>query len=365
MAAKKEPAGKAAKPGAAPRARKVAKAQPNPAAAKKSTEELRTAAEIGEGVFRQLFGASADLGDVVQISFSDLESGTQQKENMLTVRPREYVKTADRISNHIVEGFEKGEAEFRAGYKTAGGIQPTVTRVSFSSQFLDMGESFSSLDKEVLDAVVSLYAAGNKVFSPAMVYRTMAGKSDSSFVPQEKIAEVSDSIYKCMSSVITIDASEEASEYGLEAKYSQNLLYAKSVTLKTKGWEVSAFLLLDEPVLYKYAKQKRQLFSVPLQVLDSPPNKTNDIIVLQGYLVRVVESLRRSGESGSEILYETIYELLGCSGGTKQKLQRVRNNVKAVLDYWVEIGYISGFEETMRERSKYSVVVEVGGNQLV
>lgn len=337
---------------------------PLPAYAKKAAgnKQAQLPAELSEGVFRKLFGEGVDVGDVVQISFSDIETGTRQKESAVTVRPREYVKTADRISNNIVEGFEKGEAEFRTRKKTPNGMEPIVTRVSFAYQNLDMleGQGFTSLDKEVLDAVVSLYAAGNKVFSPAMVYRTMAGKSDSTFVPQEKIKEVSDSIYKCMSSILTIDASEEASLYGMEARYSQNLLYAKSVTLKTKGWEVSAFLLLDEPVLYKYAKLKRQLFAVPLRVLDTPPNKTNDVIVLQGYLVRVVENLRRPGSvSEGTVLYSTLYDLLDCAGATKQKLLRVRNNVKAILDYWRTIGYIDGYAETMRNRAKYSVELQV------
>lgn len=339
---------------------------PSPAAyAKKIGDKL--GGDITPDLFKKLFDNQVDVDDVIQISFDDMESQGSKSENVVTFRPREYVKTGDRISSDIVQGFEKGAAEYRVNKKTPTGPEPIVTRVSFAYKNVDIfapkdggDKGFTSLDKEVHDAVVSLYAAGNKVFSPAMVYRTMAGKSDGAFVPQEKLREIIASIHKCMSSIITIDASEEASIYGLEAIYSQNLIYAKSVTLKTKGWEVSAFMLLDEPVLYKYAKLKRQVFSVPLRVLDSPPSKTNDIIVLQGYLVRIVESLRRPGSKQSPVvLYQTLYELLDCQAAPKQKLQRVRDNVKTVLNYWVEIGYIAGFAETSRNRAKYALELEV------
>ena len=341
-----------------------------PAKRKKKNQEQPEFA-VSDNMFRQLFGEDAQVDDVLQVSFDDVELGQQKNETITTFRPSEFVKTGDRISNDIVKGFQSGEAIYKANRNTSAGLEPIVTRVSFAYKNVGIfapkdgdDKGFTSLDKEVHDAVVSLYAAGNKVFSPAMVYRTMAGKNDSAFVPQEKLKEVTASIYKCMSSLITIDASEEASIYGLDAMYSQNLIYAKAVTLKTKGWEVNAFMLIDEPVLYKYSKLKRQVFSVPLRVLDTPPSKTNDVIVLQGYLVRLVETLRITTANISKtILYSTLYELLDSTNATKQKLLRIRTNVKAILDYWVEIGYISNYREVTQGRAKFSVELEVDTNK--
>jgi len=327
-------------------------------------------------MFAQLFGEGADVDEVLQISFGDeaqdggasTGGGRGKSENVATYRPRDFLKTGDRISNDIVKLGQEGEAVYRTGKRTSHGMEAVTTRVSFAYKNVDIfaprggdedDRGFTSLDKEVHDAVVSLYAAGNKVFSPAMVYRTMAGKNEASFVPPEKLREVTASIYKCMSSIITIDAREDARFDGLDAMYSQNLIYAKAVTLKTKGWEVSAFMLIDEPVLYKYAKIKRQIFSVPLHVLDTPPSKTNDVIVLQGYLIRVVEGLRRTTKLPNVVLYSTLYELIGCQGAAKQKLQRIRTHVKSILNYWVEIGYIQGFTETTKDRAKHSIQLEV------
>lgn len=341
-------------------------ADPKPKASARKTKNKQNTNHSQE-VFQQLFGDGAQMGDILQISFDDTESGRQKNESIATYRPGEFLKTGDRISNDIVKGFQEGEAVYKASKQTPQGVEPVVTRVNFAYHNVDIfapkdgdDKGFTSLDKEVHDAVVSLYAAGNNVFSPAMVYRTMAGKTDSAFVPQEKIQEVTASIYKCMSSIITIDASEEAPIYGLDAMYSQNLIYAKAVTLKTKGWEVSAFKLIDEPVLFKYAKLKRQVFAVPLRVLDTPPSKTNEVIVLQGYFVRIVETLRRSpSNTANIILYSSLYELLDCADATKQKLQRIRSHIKAILDYWVEIGYISSYHETVRDRAKFSLVLDI------
>lgn len=349
-------------------------AKKKPAASKPTARKAKAKAElsVSEEMFQQLFGDVTEVDEILQISFEDTEPGKQKNESITTYRPSEFLKTGDRISNDIVKGFQEGEAVYKASKTTPQGVEPIVTRVSFAYKNVDIfaprdgdDKGFTSLDKEVHDAVVSLYAAGNKVFSPAMIYRTMAGKSDSAFVPQEKIQEVTASVYKCMSSIITIDASEEASIYGLDAMYSQNLIYAKAVTLKTKGWEVNAFMLIDEPVLYKYAKLKRQVFAVPLRVLDTPPSKTNDVIVLQGYLVRIVETLRRSSAAANTILYSTVYELLDSTGATKQKLLRIRNHVKAILDYWVEIGYITSYRETTQDRTKYSIELDVPTDQYI
>jgi|GEM_PF-951172 len=345
-----------------PTSRKIAKP-------KKTKNQTDVVSPASDTMFQELFGEGTQVDDVLQVSFDDVEQGQSRNENIATYRPYEFVKTGDRISNDIIKGFQAGEAVYPAitNQSTAADLEPIVTRVSFTYKNVGIfapkdgdDKGFTSLDKEVHDAVVSLYAAGNKVFSPAMVYRTMAGKNDSAFVPQEKLKEVTSSIYKCMSSLITIDAREEASIYGLDAMYSQNLIYAKAVTLKTKGWEVNAFMLIDEPVLFKYAKLKHQIFSVPLRVLDTPPSKTNDVIVLQGYFIRIIESLRRSDSKVSNIiLYSTLYELLDCENATKQKLLRIRNNVKAILDYWVEIKYISDYREITLNRAKYSIDLEV------
>jgi len=331
-----------------------------PYARKGKSEPVRPVADEMFGAFFSA-GGSLSPGDVLQISFEDGEG------SVATHRPQEFLKTGDRISNNIVKGFKDGEAVFKGSAKTSRGLEPFVTRVSFSYKNVGImvpsggDKGFTSLDKEVHDAVVSLYAAGNMVFSPAMVYRTMAGKADSSYVHPEKLGEITASIYKCMSSIITIDAGEEAPVYGMEALYSQNLIYAKAVTLKTKGWEVSAFMLIDEPVLFRYAKMKRQVFSVPLRVLDTPPSKTNDVIVLQGYLLRIVESLRRPGTKVSDmVLYSSIYELLDEKYAAKQKLLRIRARVKSILNYWIDIGYIGGYMEIKKDKSKYAIQIRAG-----
>lgn len=290
-----------------------------------------------------------------------LEEESQNLVPISATVPKKMVKTKDKVSNMLVDNFlNEGEKVLQMEIRQSA--KPISTKVTFSYEGVDIfaKKEFTSFDREVHDAVVSLMLAGNKVISPSMVYRTMAGKTKSEYVTHEKIDEVSKSIDKCMFSKIVIDASEEAQVYkGFEStQFSGNLIAAEKMQVVINGQKVEAYKLLNLPILYRYAISKNQVATIPMVLLDTPLNKTTEVIILQGYLLRRIEAMR-SPRVSNIILYETIYKAMGAENASRQKKSNIRENVHVILRYWIEQNYIESYEENNKGKMKYSISISL------
>ncbi len=277
--------------------------------------------------------------------------------------PAQAVKTQDSVSNFITQNvLDAGEQLLELEKK--GRIKQQVrTRVNFSYEGIDIKakREFTLLDQEVHDAVVSLYLAGNQFITPAMVYRAMTGKTNSEYIHGKKLHEIEESVDKCIFSKLSIDASEEAAAYGYEeAVYSGALLSAEKVSINMGGNRVIAYKLLTEPLLYRYAKSCNQISAVDIKLLDTPITKTNDTIILQGFLLRKIEMMKTNRYALRTIQYEDIYEVLRISKEQRVQATRVREYINEILTFWVEKEYISHFENVKEGRSYKEIVIYFG-----
>lgn len=276
--------------------------------------------------------------------------------------PEQAVKTKDNVSNFITQNMlDAGEQLIELEKK--GRIKQQIrTKVSFSYEGIDIlaKKEFNLFDQEVHDAVVSLYLAENKFISPAMVYRAMTGKTNSESITATKLKKVEDSIDKCMFSKLSIDASEGAALYGYDqAIYSGPLLSAEKVSVSMGGNRIIAYRVNVEPLLYRYAKACKQISAVDIKLLDTPIRKEDDTIVLQGYLLRRIESIKSDKKIDRNILFDDIYEVLGVDKSQRVKVQRIREYIKEILEYWVEKDYIGRFEFVMQGRTFYGITIFV------
>lgn len=274
--------------------------------------------------------------------------------------PEQAVKTKDNVSNFIAQNMlDAGEQLLELESK--GRIRKQIrTKVSFSYEGIDIQakKDFTLFDQEVHDAIVTLYLAENKFISPAMVYRAMTGKKNSESVHASKLKKIEESIDKCMFSKLSIDASEAAALYGYdEAVYSGALLAAEKVSVVMGGHRIIAYKVMAEPLLYRYAKSCKQITAVDIKLLDTPVTKTDDTIVLQGYLLRRIEMMKTDKRNDRIILYDNIYEIVNISKNQKVQAKRTREYVKDILTYWVEEGYIRKYEIIMKRNSFYGITI--------
>lgn len=303
--------------------------------------------------------------DENQIEMVVVEKPNQKGPAELVISPRvpeKAVKTKDNVSSFITQNVLNAGEQFLEMEKGGRVKKQIRTKVTFSYEGIDIltKKEFNLFDQEVHDAVVSLFKAGNKYITSSMVYRAMTGKTKSEYIHPDKLKEIEESIDKCMFSKLVIDASEEAAYFGYEeAKYDGALLSAEKMTIKMGGNRVAAYQILVEPLLYRYAKAGKQISTIDIKLLDTPVSKTNDNIVLQGYLLRKIEAMKSDRTAERTILYEDIYKILGIDESQKVKNQRVRKYMDTMLEYWKGEKYITDFIVNKKGKSYYSVTIYI------
>lgn len=256
-------------------------------------------------------------------------------------------------------------------------------------------QPFTEFDRNVYDAVCSLYAAGNRVFTSDMVWRAMLERTAQEQPTPGQKAAITKSIDKMRFMRAQIDCSDEFKARRIDlngqnitgAGYDDNLLHL-SVTWVTAGKNtIRAYEFPQEarfaPVLYQYSAAVKELITTPVGLLDikkldktgKPTTRsveyTERRVVINGYLRRRIEGMK--GKNGLHSRYirftdyvkdgqthEGLYSVAGCpelsqpmpegltdAEKTKRKndARYIREDAKLALDYWTAIGYIKGSKD--------------------
>ena len=281
--------------------------------------------------------------------------------------PAQFLTPIDKASRELFSGALADATTYRLAVEKRGSKREITTLLSIN--FDELGENVQFMgrreltpyDREVHDAIVTLYVdGGNEYVTPQMIYQTMTGRKSARLMPKQAAA-ISEAINKCMYTRVSIDATEEARAFGFEEfKYDGNLVPAERVIAKINGETVESVHLLRQPVLFEYASLKNQIGRVDIKLLDTPINKTEEILMMQGYLQRRILSMKGSNLSRN-ILYETVYRYLDISaasdGALRLKKSKIRGHMRNILEYWASEHFIGGFTENKRGAEYYSVTV--------
>ena len=212
-------------------------------------------------------------------------------------------------------------------------------------------------DQEVHDAITSQYVeGGNEYITDSMIFDTISGKEGATLNPKQREA-ISNAITKLMFSHVKIDASEEVKKFGLEKfVYDGYILPAERVTVSLNGTITECIHLFRTPPLYDYAEKRKQIGRMSVKLLNSPVNKNEETIALQGYLYRRILSMKGSSKLSPTIKYDTVYKQLeitaSSDGALRKKKLKVRETVKKILDYWKKEGFILGYVENAHKSEK-------------
>ena len=287
--------------------------------------------------------------------------------HVTTRRPTEFITPTDKVTNTAFKGQLNSSELVAVAMEKKGSKKQIDTLVSIS--FDEMQgvkitgrKELTPYDREVHDAIITLYVDGeNAVMTPQMIYQTMTGNTEAKLNPRQAEA-ISNSITKLMYSNVVIDASKEAESFGFDSfKYSGNLLHAEKVTASINNTVMEAIHIIKTPVLYDYAKRKDQIGRFDIKLLNSPINKNEEVITLQGYLYRRILTIKHSTRISPTIVYDTVYKAIevkaASDGALRKKKAKVRGQIKTILDYWKEERFISGYVENKRGQEIYSVTI--------
>lgn len=288
-----------------------------------------------------------------------------------TVTPKEHLTTTDKVTGtafDIENDLLYTKKLIAVGVERRGSKKEINTLLSVSFDEIEKhgvqidNKKLTPFDREVHDAITTLFVeGGNDVMSVEMIYRTMIGKPKARVMPKQAEA-ISQSIAKMMRTLITIDASQEAAAYGFDSfKYRGNLLYAEMAIASINNNVIDALHVIKEPALYTYANKTNKIGRVEMKLLDTPLNKNEETIVLQGYLYRRILAIKH-GQNKS-IVYDTVYKQLDIQapsdGALRKKKADVRKKVKQLLDYWKKEKFIAGYVENTRGQEMYSVTIRL------
>lgn len=324
------------------------------------TDSQKTSSDKG------VLGAMIEFTDRTPVDFAFTDEERKELAEVKVSYPASYITPIDKVSNKAFEGVLNSTEPIGVEVvKKAKSRKPIYTLVSIDIAELEGVKingrrELTAFDREVHDAIITLYVeGGNTYITVNMIYQMMTGKRGAHCSSKQAQA-ISDAITKLMFSHAVIDASQEAKLRGLDkARYDSNLLNAKRLTVSANGQTTEAIKILDTPILYDYAEKRNQIGRFDVKLLDSPVNKTEENIVLDGYLRRRILSIKGSSKLSPTIKYDTVYKQLeitaSSDGALRKKKLKVRETVKKLLDFYKKEGFIKGYVENTHKSEKNKI----------
>ena len=262
----------------------------------------------------------------------------------------------------------------------------TFVNVTLAEDCKLIGKPYTEYDRQVQNAVCSLYYAGNKAITLATVYRAMTHRTEAETPSPQQLKKIEKSLRKQMSEIyVDIDATEEIEalckrektkifdNYKL-FKEKPLLSLEKNKLIAPNGARFDCYLILTEPIQLAYAKMTRKLLTVDASLLDikkvdrkgktttvSIPNTDNRITV-KGYLLRRIEVIKhdkktKRNKQSNVILISSIFEKANII--QKNQKTRIREYIIQALKFWKAEGFIKGYSERKKGCSLVAVVIEV------
>lgn len=243
---------------------------------------------------------------------------------------------------------------------------------------LSSRQPFTEYDRNVADAVTSLYEYGDPshIITAAQVYRAMVHATNTETPSAQQIGAVTKSLDKTRFVRVQIDCSQELTRRKVSlngaqvtsGKIDTYLLTLKKIEVTAGGQRVSAYKIMEPPILYEYSRLTGQVLTVPAALLDVRDNAGGKVsntelrIAAKGYLLRRISVMK--GKAGARqsrtIKYNSLYEEV-CPGQTLRRVeqQRLRDYTALVLENWIRKSFIRGYTEILQGSKKIGVEIKL------
>lgn len=255
----------------------------------------------------------------------------------------------DKVNNQIwnlLENDTKGQLKFAMENK-ADKKKGKQIDLLYSIDFDELGSDIKitkrllPFDKRVYIAVSALFNAGNNIITLTQIYYAMGYTGN----PGKKDLEgINDSISKMTGARIYVNNEDEANAYKYSKfVYDGALLPIERGTAVVNGQLADAAIhIFREPPVITFAKQRQQITTIAVKMLQSPVSKTNDNLQIEDYLIERLAKAKKQKEH--RILYKTMYEHIGLSDKTpanqKKIKQRLPAKIEKYLKYYQQCNYI-------------------------
>lgn len=293
-----------------------------------------------------------------------------------SIVPQKHLIPNNKLANHVNDIIGIGQTELVVSKQGKNEIT-TKCIINYDSDNVKITgrRPFTEYDRNVADAVTSLYEYGDKshIITPAMVFRAMVHAAEQETPSTQQLEAVVDSLDKMRFLRVQIDCSEELRQRGLSlngkvitgGKVDTYLLTLKKVEVRAGGHTTTAYKIIDAPVLYDYARMTGQVITVPAKLLDirdssgGKISNTETRIAVKGYLMRRISVMKgkTANRQSKIILYNTMFEELGLTDLTRDDQKRIRKYCLEVLEYWKSSGFVNGYSELTQGKKKTGIEI--------
>ena len=218
-------------------------------------------------------------------------------------------------------------------------------------------KKLTNFDKRVYIAVAALWNAGNKVITLTQIHYAMGNTKRPAAYQLEKINEA---VSKMTTAKLFLDNALEVEKlkynYG-KFKYDGALLPMERMTATIKGQLSDAAIhIFREPPLMTFARERNQITTFDVKLLQSPVSKTDGNLAIEDYLLERIAGAKQAASKGKKvvintILYETLFQKVGITD-RKQK-SRAIEKIKTYLDYYKSNGYIKSYVAEAKQVTFY------------
>jgi len=287
-----------------------------------------------------------------------------EKINFLSHRPKFFYspnnKVANTVFNYIRNSFcvnpnrdcyhKEGTYINLASYKEKKAQQDIQVYIKLDNYKIKNEEinledkEISKFDREVHDAIITLFKNNLQCMSPKMIVRTMFANHKMS-IHSNILEAVTNSINKMRNTLIELDISEEAEARNFEnLEIEEPVITAKWVATKINGQNTNALLLSCEPPLLRYAECSNQILKIDLNFMQLPLNLENTVenLMLRNYLLRQILIISNKKNSrNNSMLFQTILNFLGitldkCKSKERfiKKKSILKSKIEKLLEFW-------------------------------
>lgn len=211
---------------------------------------------------------------------------------------------------------------------------------------LQITRGLTAFDKRLYVAAAAAGAAGDGYTSLTKLHEAMGNSGTPSDNQRGKIEQ---SLRKMGAARICIKNPEEiaAKMKYPSFEYEGPLLPFEQVRAVVNGQVTEAAIhFFREPPLVTFARERKQITTVPRRLLDSPISKTEENLRLEDYLLDRIAQMKNKKTNPRKILLQTLYSECNLTG--KQK-QRAPEKIKKYLDHYQKEQFIKSY--AMDEKS--------------
>lgn len=215
--------------------------------------------------------------------------------------------------------------------------------------------ALNEFDRAVFDAVISELAAGNGIFTEAMIYRNLGGSATNS-LPAAMKKLINYSLVRITSLYLSLDMRETAKKtsYDLgKGTRSGSPLRISMGDTSINGAPVKA-LRIDDALLFDVANAKSHIIRLAMERIDLSVKLTPRVIAVKHYIIRRVAQILGSNDSANKgrknkrlaakITFANLEKCCGFYNLNRWQRQDVRKTVTLILDAFKEKNLVTDWQ---------------------